>query len=272
MIVTLWGVRGSIPTPGPSTRRYGGNTTCVSVELDEQVLVFDAGTGIRSLGAALLGSGKEIFILLTHLHADHLQGFPFFAPLYEPGREVHLLDYEHGGASWSLVSALDGVHFPLTPEQVPGRLTRVQGDVLRFLAERGVAIDRLPVNHPGGAYGYRVSHGGRTVVFIPDDELRGPSWGEATREATVEFCRGADVLIHDAQYLSAEMPLRWGWGHSTLAEACELAGEAEVGHLVLFHHDPTRSDEMLDAVQEEGRALLEPRGIVCTAAYEGLTL
>jgi phosphoribosyl 1,2-cyclic phosphodiesterase len=272
MKLTFWGVRGSIPTPGETTRRFGGNTTCISVEVDDHVLVIDAGTGIGPLGRSLVSSEKEISILLTHLHADHLQGFPFFAPLYLSDRRVNLLDLKMGDREYTLLSMLDGVHFPLLPEDLAGDLHRVRGDAVRFLNEKGIAIERVPVNHPGGAYGYRLTGGERTIVFIPDNELRGPRWGNVTREQTVEFCRGADILIHDAQYLAPDMPHKWGWGHSTLEHACDLARDAEVSRLVLFHHDPSRSDDMLDEMREQGGALLGGTGITCTVAAEGTSL
>lgn len=272
MITTLWGVRGSIPVSGEHVHRYGGDTTCVSIEFPDQILVLDAGTGIRHLGASLMGSDKPILILLTHPHADHVQGFPFFGPMYLPGREVQVLDHQNGGAAWSLISMLDGFHFPLTPAEIPGTLKRVSDPSIRYLRDRGIEIDQQPVDHPGGALGYRIRHDGRTLVFIPDNELSGPLSAAGLRDQVVDFCRGADVLIHDTQYLAEDMPQKWGWGHSTLPDVCDLAAAAEVGHLVLFHHDPSRSDDQLDEILDRGRDLLDPAGITCTAAREGLTL
>jgi phosphoribosyl 1,2-cyclic phosphodiesterase len=272
MTITIWGARGSLPSPEPTNRRYGGNTSCISVENDKAVLVLDAGTGIRPLGQTLFSSEKEIYVLLTHVHSDHIQGFPFFGPLYKPGRTTHVLDFEQYGRRWSLLEMLDHFHFPLRPEEMPGMLQRVEGEPLDFLRRRGFDLTRQAVNHPGGAYGYRLRDAGRSMVFIPDNELRAPDPAEVSFEAVVAFCQGADVLIHDAQYRADDMPLKWGWGHSTLADTCQLAVEAKVGHLVLFHHDPSRTDDALDAVQAEARALLAPHGIACTAAYEGLRL
>lgn len=211
-------------------------------------------------------------MLLTHMHSDHIQGFPFFGPLYKPGRTTYVLDFEQGGRRWSMLDMLDHLHFPLRPEEMPGMLHRVEGNVLAFLQGRGFDISRQPVNHPGGAYGYRLHDANRSLVFIPDNELRAPDVAEVSFETMVAFCKDAEVLIHDAQYRADDMPMKWGWGHSTLEDVCSLAIEAQVGHLILFHHDPNRTDEALDAVQEEARARLAPHGIACTAAYEGLRL
>lgn len=270
MTITIWGARGSVPVPGPATVGYGGNTSCVSVDMGDQVLILDAGTGIRNLGASLVGTNKELYVLLSHTHSDHVQGFPFFGPLYEKGRVTHLLDYDIGGATWPLADRLDGHSFPLRPEQMPGHLHRVQGSALSFLRKRGFNIDRRRMHHPGGAYGYRLEHGGESFVFVPDNELSPPEADPQWWEQMVSFCAGAHVLLHDCQYLSDDMPMKWGWGHSTLDDVCRLAVDAGVRHLVLFHHDPNRSDEMLDQMEESGRKMLKKSGVLCTAAFEGM--
>lgn len=272
MVVTFWGVRGTLPVPGEQTLRYGGNTSCLSVAIDDQVLILDAGSGIRPLGTTLVGTEQTIYILLTHLHADHLLGFPFFPPLFEPERHVHVLDYTYDGLTWSLLQMFDGFHMPLRHTELPARPLRVEGDVLAYLRARGLHVARLPVNHPGGGYGYRVEHNGRTFVHMPDNELRPPRPGVTSFEAFTAFCAGADVLCHDAQYLTSDMPGKRGWGHSLLQDVCDLARAARVGELLLFHHDPARTDAHLDAVQAEAQALLAPDGIPCRVAFEGLTL
>ncbi len=268
MTVTFYGVRGSTPAPGAAFARYGGHTTSVAVAFEGRVLALDGGTGIRPLGHALLGTPDDVFVLLSHLHADHLIGFPFFAPLYEPGRTVHLLDYDAAG--WSPLFLLDGVHYPLQSDDLPCAARRVREHPTAFLRQHGLAVARQAVNHPGGAFGYRIEHEERSFVFIPDNELGSESY--VPRAEIVAFCRGADVLCHDAQYLDGEIEERRGWGHSSVGEAVRLAADAEVGHLVLFHHDPDRTDEALDRVQDEARAALAPHGTACTVAFEGLTL
>lgn len=271
MIVKFWGVRGTMPTPGPHTVRYGGNTTTVSVEIEGKVLVLDAGTGISDLGRALMGTDEEIFLLLSHLHTDHILGFPYFHPLHEPNRSVHLLDYPKNDKAWSLLDMLDGVHFPLCPKDLRCAYHRVETDGLAYLHAHGFEVEALPVNHPGGAFGYRLTHQGRRFVFIPDNEL-GASKKTTTFDEFAAFCHDADVLCHDAQYLADDMLVKHGWGHSSVHQVLELAVAARVKHLVLFHHDPDRTDDALDVLQADARAHLATHGIACTAAFEGMTL
>jgi len=272
MQITCWGVRGSIPAPNPNNQRYGGNTSCLAVETDDEILILDAGTGIRPLGHELEGTDKTIYIALTHVHSDHVEGFPFFRPLYEEGRPIHLLDHVYADTRWSLLERFDGVHFPLEPDDIPAAIHRVRTNAVEYLHDAGFSLTRQPMNHPGGAYGYRLAVNGRTVVHIPDNEISPPGEPVAPFDALVDFCSGADVLVHDAQYRADDVPEKAGWGHSILRDACRLAREAAVDHLVFFHHDPERTDEALEAMQEQARDWLAPHDIDCTAAYEGLTL
>jgi len=270
MIVKLWGVRGSYPSPGPHTCHFGGNTSCVSFEMGENMLIIDAGTGIIQLGESLRDTTREVFIVLTHLHTDHIVGFTFFPLIYEGNTRLHLLSYEPNGRRWSLLNLFDGCHFPLMESDLTFKPERVDRDTGAYLREHGIFVHRQAVNHPGGAYGYRVEHAGRSVVFIPDNELNPPGSPAIPPRDIVAFCRGADVLIHDAQYTHAEMPRKWGWGHSTVDQVCDLAVAAGVGHLVPFHHDPHRSDDELFAMESVARARLAPYDIPCTFAHEGL--
>lgn len=269
MIVTFWGVRGSVAVPGHETSRYGGNTSCVSVEIDGRVLFLDAGTGIRVAGDSLEVAKREIFIALSHLHADHIQGFPYFAPLWDPSMTVYLPDFEHAGRRGSLLDLLDGVHLPVRPSMVRARVVRSTGDLAATLVRHGWDVETLALNHPGGALGWRVRHADRTFVHVTDNELRATE-PTATFEECVAFCRGADLLSHDAQWLEGEMPEYCGWGHSSVEQACELAIAADVKTLVLFHHDPRRTDEAVDALLAAATAVLRPHGIQCVAASEGL--
>ncbi|MBX2819755.1 MAG: MBL fold metallo-hydrolase [Rhodothermaceae bacterium] len=269
MIVKFWGVRGSYTTVRPEALRYGGYTSCVSFELEGKLLVIDAGSGFRILGNTLKKDVKDIYIVLTHLHRDHVNGFPFFNPLYEKGRTFHLIDYENNGQKWSLLSLLDGINYPMQPDSIVADHYEVSGDSLSYLCEHGFQVSSLQMNHPGGALGYRVSYNGSSMVHMPDNELDAPN-PVTSFDRFVEFCKGADVLSHDAMYVEEDLPEKRGWGHSMLPKVCELAVAAGVKHLVLFHHDPERDDKEIDQIQSRARFLLEPHGIECTAAYEGL--
>ena len=274
MTLQFWGVRGSIPTPGPATVRYGGNTACVSVDLGHgTLLVLDAGTGIRSLGEHVAAKDTDIFVLLSHAHWDHIQGFPFFVPIYQPHRMISILPTRMGHTLWyPTLEQMDGMHFPVTPEELPARVLCPMEKGLEIFQERGCHLSWITTNHPGGGTGYRIEHAGRSVVYLTDNELD-PPYEKATGFGEfVEFCRHTDVLIHDAQYLQSDMPAKHGWGHSLVQQAGQLAVAAEVKHLLLFHHDPVRTDDELDAVQEETRAWIhtQHRHMQCTAAYEGL--
>lgn len=285
--VRFWGTRGSIPTPGASTVRYGGNTPCVEVRTDSGWLVIlDAGTGIRELGRALLersnGAPVQGDIFLTHAHWDHIQGIPFFAPIF--GRGNHFTIW----GSQSLEKSVDKVVrdqmspvvFPVTFEELDATIdfkdltggTRCEGN--------GYEVTAFAVQHPGGALGYRFSErGGRggALVYVSDNELGAHErYGspEDWREQMVDFVRGAAVLIHDTTYTTEEYDHHRGWGHSTFRDAVELGLEAGVQKLVLFHHEPRRTDDQLDACLAECRALVKARdgALQVVAAAEGLSL
>lgn len=271
MVVRFWGVRGSLPTPGPRTSRIGGNTACVSVEAEDQVLVFDAGTGARALGEVLAGTPREITLLTSHLHWDHVIGLPFFAPLYEKGRTVNLTLVRAGDGRRSPLEVLDGVHFPRHVSELPARCRVVERET-EFLGDRGFELRCADLNHPGGALGFRVGRGPGSLVYMTDNELGAPPPTRSSFEAFVDFARDADILCHDAQYRAEEIDARRGWGHSTVGEACHLAIAAGVGELLLFHHDPSRDDDAVDRLEAEARQVLEPHGIRCRAAFEGLEI
>jgi phosphoribosyl 1,2-cyclic phosphodiesterase len=276
MIVKFWGVRGSIPSPGASTIRYGGNTACVSIDIGRgQILVLDAGTGIREMGKSIAERDADLFILLSHNHWDHIQGFPFFVPIYQSNRKIYMFPTPQAKTLLcSLIEQMDGAHFPVSPDKLPSKYVCVTENALDFLHAHGVDISRIATNHPGGGYGYRVQNVRKAVIYITDNELGSTLHRNTEFSEFVRFCSRADVLIHDAQYLEQDMPLKQGWGHSLMSQACELAAAAEVSHLILFHHDPDRTDEELDSIQEKARLWFRDRSldIQCTAAFEGLTL
>ena len=279
--IRFWGVRGSLPAPGPATVRYGGNTSCVSIDgvgPDGRpwTLVLDAGTGIRELGKVLVRDpDRDIYFFLSHSHWDHIQGFPFFAPLYQEGRRIYLSPQKGKKMLFRLLmEQMDGSRFPLTHEQLPADLQPLTDAEQLRRTEAGYTVERFRVNHPGDAFGFRLTIQDIRMVYIPDNELDPPADAVLPYNDLVDWCRDADVLVHDAQYIGADMPLKRGWGHSRVDLVLDLARDAEVRHLILFHHDPDRTDDQIDRIQAEARSKLKAAGsdVACTAAFEGLTL
>lgn len=276
MLVTFYGVRGSIPAPGPTTVKYGGNTSCVHVRLNGgQNLIFDAGTGIRRLGLRLAGDREApVLLVLSHGHWDHIQGYPFFEPIYQPERLINVIEGVDGNkvALHGLLKQMDGSNFPVHAEDLPSSINSVP-DVPAFLASQDYEIRRMPINHPGGGYGYRIEEDGVSVVYITDNELVPPAAPETAWSEWVEFVRGVDLLIHDAQYDERDIPEKHGWGHSLISQVRRLAVDAQVRNLVMFHHDPERSDGELDEVAIENARFFKSAGarIGAWIAAEGLT-
>jgi len=277
MIVTFDGVRGSIATPGPDTVRYGGNTACVHLELsDGRDFLFDAGTGIRLAGKRLVGKSGPIFIALTHQHWDHIQGYPFFAPVYQPDREIKVFTVMPSTHEvlCELFEQMDGFNFPLRAADLPSNGECIHERPDAWLRRHDIDIKTIPLNHPGGGTGYRLTDDGITIAYVTDNELEPPGRPVTGYDRFVEFCRGADVLIHDAQYTEADMPHKHGWGHSLISQVRKLALDADVRCLVLFHHDPERTDDQLDEIQRENEAWFAQRNpsIRTLCAREGLRL
>jgi len=262
LIITFYGVRGSIPSPGPTTARYGGNTSCVFVELDNgEILVLDAGTGIRELGKRLKETDGVINILLSHGHWDHIQGYPFFAPIYQQDRHIRVFtaaDDAHGQIC-SMFEQIDGANFPLRANELPSRARCITENAETVLAADNIHIQRRHINHPGVGFAYRLEEDGASCVYVTDNELEPPDKPATSYDQWVAFCHGADVLIHDAQYLASDMPHKHGWGHSLVAQVRQLAVDAEVGCLVMFHHDPDRSDAEIDFIQQENEQFFRGR-------------
>lgn len=286
MIVKFWGVRGSIPVPGRQTNRYGGNTSCVEVRTEGgPPIILDAGTGIRRLGKDLMhgnfGRGEgTAHLLISHTHWDHIQGLPFFAPFYDERSHIRIWGGRQGTVPLEQIlrEQMNPVVFPVPLHQLDANLTVTHVEPGAFtVGEFSVRAMRL--RHPGNTLAYRLSPsaGGPSVVFIPDNEL-GPGGSYETpagwREELVAFTADADLLIHDAMFTAQEMPNFLGWGHSSHVEAVDLAVEAGVRRLVLFHHRPERTDDELDDLFTDARRLAAERAdhLEVVAAFEGLEL
>lgn len=299
LLVRFWGVRGSVAVPGPDTVRYGGNTACVEVRYGREIVILDAGTGIRDLGKRLAREFAEragrVSILITHTHWDHIQGFPFFAPAYLERQRIRIRGWRGSGASLrqTVASAVESPFFPVALPEMPGTIS-VEEIERRDFRLGSIRVRCAEINHPGYGVAYRLETPAGSLAYVPDHEVtdtpvppatngaqRSP--GERTpsraispaaerRDAEMRaLIQGVDLLIHDAQYTAAEYARRVGWGHSCVDATVRVAAEAGVGRLVLFHHDPDRTDAQMDTILAEAQAqakVLAPR-LVVEAAREG---
>ena len=286
MQIRFWGTRGSIPSPGSATVRYGGNTPCVELRTaSDWLVILDAGTGMRELGRSLLqranGAGIRGDIFLTHAHWDHIQGIPFFAPIFQPGNHFTIWGSKTLETSIDRVvrDQMSPVVFPVTFEELAATI-----DFCEIADERrkgnGFEVAAFPVRHPGGALAYRFQEGNggtRALVYVSDNELGDGARQEPRsewRDELVDFVRGAHLLVHDATYTPEEYAQHRGWGHSSYEDTLELALDAGVERLVLFHHKPERSDADVDRWVAVCQDSAKRRGSSLTvmAAAEGMTL
>lgn len=289
LFVRFWGVRGSIPTPGPRTRRYGGNTSCVEVRAGKTLLVFDAGTGLRELGVAL-GRNHDgpltVHLFLSHPHWDHIQGFPFFEPAYRSSTTIFVYVPQGDDKHYQLLSGqMSNAYFPVRFSDLGAKIVprAFKGDAVEA-GEAKVYLFRQ--KHPGGSLGFRVEYGKKRVVFSTDHELDQllpnkkaiASDRESLRvlpDAVVNPVRAADLLIADAQYTDDEYDTKVGWGHPRANTVVDLACQAGVRRLALTHHDPMHSDREIDVIVSEGELRARRLGfedLEVFGAREGITL
>jgi phosphoribosyl 1,2-cyclic phosphodiesterase len=290
--IKFWGTRGSIAAPGPETLRYGGNTTCVEVRADGEILVLDAGSGIRALGLALdqefQAQPIKLSLFITHAHWDHIQGFPFFKPAYNPKNEIRIFGFDGAGASFRQILAqpMKAPFFPIAMRELSAKMD------IKKLTEMNFSIGKLEirarfVNHPGVCAGYRIFTSAGSIAFLPDYEpyefflhsMKGTSLNPEEAKKTssderaslVEFLRGSDVLILDAQYADDEYGAHVGWGHCSISSSVALALDADVQRLLLFHHDPNHDDRTVEAMERSARKLVAKSGrpLEIAAAKEG---
>jgi ribonuclease BN (tRNA processing enzyme) len=272
--VRIWGSRGSIASPGAATARYGGNTSCVEVRLkDGSLLMLDVGTGARLLGVELMRDPPPaIHLLLTHLHVDHLEGLGFFAPIWSPDTELHIY-----GPRSPVQSLDERIAMYFSPPLFPVHLNDVPANVTFHDAEGewqigDGRISAQPILHPGPTVGYRIEDDDRVLTYLTDHE---PALGTDLERVAPEWISGsslafgADVLLHDCQYTDDEYGSKVGWGHTSVSQVALFADKAKVDRLILFHHDPMRSDDEIDAMVAAVQAARQDGGEV-TAAAEGM--
>lgn len=256
MEAKIYGVRGSIPMPGRSTLRYGGNTVNVGLRLADGTRVFlDAGTGVRQLGKDLIAEGlpARVHFLLSHRHYDHIIGLPFFDPVYKPDFElvVYPLRNEVQERRRARADIFDGIQTPMQLSALPSKITFLpsQSDPWQIGSAR---VSRIALNHPGGAQGFRIDDGdGSSLAYLTDNEINPPGVPATTAAQQAAFAAGVGLMIVDAQYLPEDLPAKRGWGHSTVPEVLQLGRAAQPHTLLLFHHDPDRGDDALDSIGEQ---------------------
>ncbi len=284
LAIRFWGTRGSIPAPGPQTQRYGGNTACTELRIGSQIVIVDAGTGIRELGNSLLQEFRdrpiEAHLFIGHTHWDHIQGFPFFTPFYLSKNRFKV--YGVHGTTQGFGEVLGGLmqpsYFPVSMKEMgsPPQVVELAGEPLA-LDQATVATHYL--NHPGVTVGFRFQTQGWTVSYISDHEpyskLNAKGEFSAKEDEDVaRFVSGSDLLICEAQYTDEEYQYKRSWGHSTFTDVLGLALKARVKRLALFHHDPTHTDQMMDRYVDQCREAVAKEGgpLVCFAAQEGMIL
>ncbi|MBP7795362.1 MAG: MBL fold metallo-hydrolase [Elusimicrobiales bacterium] len=277
MKIKFWGTRGSIPVSGREFLKYGGSTTCLEIiDKNNDSIIVDCGTGVKDLGKEFIKKNiNKIFIVFTHQHWDHILGFPFFAPIYDDKNEIIIT-----GCSYTTDDVRAIVSKIMQPPGFPVKFEEIDAK-FKFMAmeKNGIKINNIEIipielSHPNGGFGYKFIEDGKTVVFLTDNELRYTHPGGRSFDEYVEFSRGADLLIADADYTDSEYEYRRTWGHSTWRDALELAISSVVKKLILFHHNQNRTDKQIDIIVNDCNREIRKAGlkIKCFGAMEGKTI
>ncbi len=273
MVITCWGSRGSIPVSGREYLRYGGNTTCLEIRTKhDEIIIIDAGSGIRRLGHRLVDEGRSDFsLILTHAHWDHIIGCPYFRPLYHERTSVKVYGcpFAQNSIKAMLAKSMGPPSFPVNFEDLKASLI-YHGSCSGPFTLDSIRVTPTLLSHPNQGIGYKLEEDGTCFVFLTDNELRFRHPGGQDFEDYVDFCRGADLLIHDAEYRPEEYATTQSWGHSVFTDAVQLALEAGVGRLGLFHHNQDREDSAVDAVVSDCRKIIADRNstLACFAVSE----
>jgi phosphoribosyl 1,2-cyclic phosphodiesterase len=296
MRLKFWGTRGSISTPGKQTVRYGGNTPCVELRLqNDHLIILDAGTGIRNLGETLIEKGESLkaHLLISHPHWDHIQGFPFFKPAFISGNELTIIggETERVTLQKMISDQMNKIYFPVQLNELKATLKfrKIEEESFEIA---GAKIQTIFVNHPSFAIGYRITNNGKSIVYISDNEPFDRRVAQSLRnveksivekfsrtvgdpnQRVFDFVRNADILIHDATYTPEEYVDRVGWGHSHYLFTLKVAAEGNVKSLILFHHDPAHHDEKVDDILKKCKKEIKNREykFSCVAAAEGMEI
>ena len=290
MTIRFWGTRGSIPSPGKSTVKYGGNTSCVELRAGNEILIFDAGTGIRDLGNQLINEFKSqqvtVHLFVSHTHWDHIQGFPFFMPAYN--KNFQIIIYGPPARDKSLK---DLFKFQMDSEYFPVPLGGLNAQIVMQEVREPFRIGNLSVtsyymNHPAMTLSYKIFDGEKTFIYAPDNEpyrytlhaarkdQLGSQYGAELDQKFIDFIRGADLIVSEAQYTLEEYKSKVGWGHSPIESIVEFAIKANVKQLALFHHDPSHDDATVDAIVKHAQRLLslQKSSVQCFGAAEGMEI
>jgi len=276
MYVKFWGSRGCISTPEKDKLKYGGNTTCVEVIFkSNKHYIIDAGTGIKNLGTSLAKKEKlDINILFTHAHWDHLAGFPFFLPIYNASNSFTITGYSISPDEFKKIISvqMNGIYHPVMFDNIASNITFTDFQDLKHNANEN--IESIKLSHPGGGYGYKFIDNNKSFVFLTDNELNYDHIEDNSFSKFVEFCKGVDLLVHDAQYDNLSYFNSTKWGHSRYEDAFELAVASKVKKLLFFHHDPSTTDKKLDYHVKEYKELVKINKIdlEISAVHEGMTI